>query len=185
MIRPAARKAMMRWSEATLATAVAIAGLWLALRGGWIFLPLGLGLAILGAGYARAAYRRAQFAQNTASAGFVEVDEGQIAYFADERGGFISLPEVVELRLLTLSQRRYWRLKQRDGQALLIPIDAAQNAALFDAFAALPGMDSAVLIAALNPAPRQTAPSQGASRGASQRATNLDATQTLWRRDPT
>ena len=47
--------------------------------------------------------------------------------------------------------RRLWRLKQSDGQALLIPVDAKGAERLFDAFANLPGMDSAALVAALEP----------------------------------
>jgi hypothetical protein len=44
--------------------------------------------------------------------------------------------------------RAVWRLKQGDGQALLIPAQAAGAEALFDAFASLPGMDSQSLVAA-------------------------------------
>lgn len=153
MIRPAALTLLRRWAEVILAAFLALLGLWLATKGGFVALPIGAGIALLAAGYGVAAYRRMRFAQDTAAAGFVEVTEGQIAYFADETGGFVSLPELVELRLITLSRRRFWRLKQRDGQALLIPVDAAENAALFDAFASLPQMDMAGLVAALQAAP--------------------------------
>jgi hypothetical protein len=62
----------------------------------------------------------------------------------------VALPDLVELRLITLRGRRLWRLKQSDGQTLLIPVDAAGADRLFDAFASLPGMDSAALVAALD-----------------------------------
>ena len=49
-----------------------------------------------------------------------------------------------------------WRLKQTDGQALLIPVDAEGAEKLFDVFASLPGMDTAELVLALHPsAPQQ------------------------------
>ena len=64
-------------------------------------------------------------------------------------GGAVSLPDLVELRLMTLRGRRLWRLKQSDGQALLIPVEARGADALFDAFAALPGLDTGDLVAAL------------------------------------
>jgi hypothetical protein len=166
VIRPAALTLLRRWREVIGSAIFGALGLWMASRGGYVFLPLGMATAIAALGYGLPAYRRVRFAQDTAAAGFVEVTEGQIAYFADDAGGFVSLPELVELRLITLSYRRFWRLKQRDGQALLIPVDAAQNAALFDAFAALPHMNSAALVAAL------TSPPQAES-----------GTQTLWRRD--
>ena len=89
-----------------------------------------------------------------------------------EVGGFLSLQDVVELRLLSLRGRRLWRLKQSDGQALLIPVDAKGAERLFDAFANLPGMDSAALVAALDP---QTLPSEGALTLAAQ-------TRVIWRR---
>lgn len=165
MIRPAARAMLRRWAEVILAAALALLGLWLAAKGGYVLLPIGAGIALLAAGYAVAAYRRMRFAQDPHAAGFVEVTEGQIAYFSDDTGGFISLPELTELRLITLSNRRFWRLKQRDGQALLIPVDAAENAALFDAFASLPQMNSAALLAALAAKPYAA-----------------NATVTLWRR---
>lgn len=167
MIRPAALTLLRRWAEVILAALLALLGLWLASKGGYVLLPIGAGIAGLAGGYAVAAYRRMRFAQDPHAAGFIEVTEGQIAYFSDDTGGFIALPELIELRLVTLSRRRFWRLKQQDGQALLIPVDAAENAALFDAFASLPQMDSAALLAALAAKP------------------NADnATVTLWRRGP-
>ncbi|MEI2687828.1 MAG: hypothetical protein V9G14_17530 [Cypionkella sp.] len=87
------------------------------------------------------AWRRIRFAQDIDAPGVVEVDEAQIGYLGPEAGGFVSIVELVELRLLTLRGRRLWRLKQADGQALLIPVDAAGAERLFDAFATLPGMD--------------------------------------------
>ena len=64
--------------------------------------------------------------------GVVEVDEGQISYLGPAFGGSISVPELVELRLLTAGGRRMWRLKQADGQALLIPVEAVGADRLFD-----------------------------------------------------
>jgi hypothetical protein len=155
MIRPTAQALLSRWSEVMIGALCAALGLWLAVQGGYVLLPLGTVIALLAAVYGLAAYRRISFAQNPAAVGVIEVTEGQIAYFAQgDAGGFIALGELVELRLITLSRRRFWRLKQQDGQALLIPIDAAGNAALFDAFASLPQMDSAALLAALTAPPR-------------------------------
>jgi len=86
-----------------------------------------------------------------AAPGVVEVDEGQIAYLGPAFGGFVALPDLVEIRLVTMRGRRLWRLRQTDGQVLLIPVDATGAERLFDAFASLPGMDMAALVAALSP----------------------------------
>jgi hypothetical protein len=152
MIRPAARAALSRWSEVILAGGVAVFGLWLLALGGVILWPIGLAVVALAGFLALTGWRRLRFRQAVAAPGVVEVVEGQVSYLGPEIGGFVSLTELTELRLITLRGRRLWRLKQADGQALLIPVDATGAEALFDAFASLPGMDMAALLAALNPA---------------------------------
>lgn len=172
MIREGARAALWRGREGIAAGLVAALGLWVAAQGGYLLVPVGLCIAAVGAGLGVQAWRRLRFAQGADAPGIVEVDEGQISYMGPELGGFVSAPELVELRLVTLRGRRLWRMKQADGQALLVPVDAAGAEALFDVFAALPGMDVAALLAALEP--------QGAAKG---RAVALGgAVQVIWRR---
>lgn len=156
LIRPSALAALTRWREPGLGAAVVLAGLWTATRGGPILLAGGLALAALGAGLTRTALRRMRFAQETAAPGLVEVVEGEVRYFGPTFGGAVSLADLTEIRLLTLRGRRVWRLKQADGQALLLPVDATGAEALYDAFSSLPGLDMAALLAAL--APPQTGP---------------------------
>lgn len=150
MIRPEALATLRRWQEVALGGAGMTLGLWLFTRGGWILMPLGAGIAALALGYAVLSVRRMRFAQGAGAPGVVEVDEGQISYFGPVAGGAVSLRELVELRLLARGGQRFWRLKQQDGQALLVPVDAMGADRLFDAFAALPGMDSQALVAALD-----------------------------------
>lgn len=152
MIRPAARAFLARWQEAGFGAAVLAGGVWIAAQGGWVLLPAGGGIAALGGGLMLLALRRLRFAAAPATPGVVEVDEQQVGYLGPAGGGFVSLRELVELRLIARGGRRFWRLKQADGQALLIPVDAAGADRLFDAFSALPGLDSGALVAALTPA---------------------------------
>lgn len=156
-LRPEAREALWRWREVIWAGAVAAVGLWLIWLGGWLLGPLGVLVVLLALGLSVQALRRMRFALDVDAPGVVQIDEGQISYMGPSVGGFVSLPELVELRLMTLRGRRLWRLKQADGQALLIPVEAEGAAALFDAFASLPGMDSGALVAALGP-PSQVGP---------------------------
>lgn len=151
MIRPELRAALWRWREVIGAGAVVALGLWIAAPGGWVLVPIGLGIAALGAGLAVQGWRRLRFAQGIDAPGVVTVDEGQISYMGPQLGGFVSVPELEELRLITLRGRRLWRLLQVDGQVVLIPVDAAGADGLFDVFATLPGMDMAALLAALAP----------------------------------
>lgn len=153
LIRAGALATLSRWREVGFGGAVTLAGLWVATRGGPILLAAGLVLAALGAGLALTALRRLRFSQDIAAPGLVEVIEGEVRYFGPTFGGAVSLDDLTEIRLLTLRGRRMWRLKQSDGQTLLIPIDAAGAEALYDGFSSLPGLDMGALLAALSPAP--------------------------------
>ena len=148
-VRPEITAAIWRGREAIAALSVVGLGLSFAWLGGYLLVPLGFGVAGIGAAWGLQALRRLRFAQRVDAPGVVEIDEGQVGYLGPDAGGFVGLPDLVELRFLTISGRRMWRLKQADGQALLVPVDAAGAERLFDAFASLPGMDARALVAAL------------------------------------
>lgn len=151
MIRPEFIQLIWRGRELLWALVVVFCGLWLVWLGGFVLVPLGVVIAALGSGMALLAWRRMRFAQTVDAPGIVEVNEAQVGYLGPANGGFVSLAELVEVRLVTVRQRRFWRLKQADGQTLLIPVEAEGADGLFDAFASLPGMDTATLVAALDP----------------------------------
>lgn len=149
MIRPAVRALFRRWREAAAAVAVAGFGMWLTGLGGWLLVPLGLVTAALGAAWAVLALRRARFQADPGAPGIVEITEGRLRYLHPRTGGEIALHDLAELRLLRLRGRAVWGLSDLHGRRLLVPLDAAGAGALFDAFAALPGLASADLVAAL------------------------------------
>ncbi len=149
MIRPAVLEILSRWSEPVLGAVVAGLGLWVALMGGWFLAAAGGAVALLGLGWAVLGYRRMRFQGKGDAPGLVELDESRITYMGPRMGGSISLDDLIEIRLLSLRGRRAWRLRQSDGQVLLVPTDSAGSETLFDAFASLPGLSSADLVAAL------------------------------------
>ncbi|WP_028914116.1 hypothetical protein [Pseudorhodobacter ferrugineus] len=151
LIRPEAQAALWRFREMFASLGLALIGLWLAVLGGFILVPLGAGIIVLAAGFGLLAWRRLRFAQSGDAPGMVELDEGQISYFGPDVGGAVALRDLVELRLITAGGRRMWRLRQQDGQVLAIPVSAMGADQLFDAFAALPGMDTGALVAAVDP----------------------------------
>ncbi len=153
MIRPEVLALVVRGRDVGYGAGAMAFGLWLIWLGGVVLVTLGAAVIALGVGWAVLAWRRMRFAQGVDAPGVVEVDEGQIGYLGPSFGGYVALPDLAELRILTLQGRRLWRLKQADGQVLLIPVDAAGADQLFDAFASLPGMDTATLMAALQPDP--------------------------------
>ena len=180
MIREDLQAALWRGREVIAAGAVVAFGLWSASYGGYVLVPFGLLVAAFGAGLALQAWRRLRFAQGGEAPGVVEVDEGQISYMGPALGGFVAVPDLVEVRLVSLRGQRLWRLRQSDGQVLLVPVEAAGAEALFDVFATLPGMDMAALLAALTPggapggAPGGTAVGTGLAAG--------EVAQVIWRR---
>lgn len=166
LIRPAAAATLRRFSEVLAAAALAGFGLWLMLLGGWLLWPLGGVTVVLALAWAVQALRRVRFHQPAKAPGVVEIDEAQVGYYAPDLGGYVSLNDLVELRLVRLRGSRFWRLKQSDGQALLVPVDAAGSDRLYDAFAALPGMDTQALVAALeDPTPASPLPVTAESIG--------------------
>jgi hypothetical protein len=148
-IRPELAAEAWRLREVLAGAAVVALGVWTAFQGGYFLTPIGLALLALGAAWALTSWRRLRFQQDGEAPGIVRVTEAQVAYFGPRVGGFIGLPDLAEIRLLTLRGRRIWKLKQGDGQVLHIPVEADGAEALFDAFATLPGMDTAALVAAL------------------------------------
>ena len=112
--------------------------------------PLGAIWLLVAGGWGLLALRRMRFQRPVDAPGLVEVDEGQVGYLGPSFGGYLSLRELIEIRVINLHRQRHWRLKQADGQVLLIPVAATGAETLFDAFAALPGVDMSALAAALD-----------------------------------
>lgn len=152
-LRPEAAAVLLRWSETGAATAAVLVGLWLMRQGGYFLSPVGASVALIGAAWLLIALRRLRFGRRGRAPGLVEVIEGQIGYLGPSFGGFVALRELTEVRLVTLHGEPHWRLTQADGQVLLIPHGTEGAGTLFDAFAALPGIDLAALAAAPDAAP--------------------------------
>lgn len=148
-IRPEILEGLRKGREVIAAGVVAALGLWIATAGGYLPVLAGLGLAAVGAVWAVTALRRLRFHQDGEAPGVVRVTEAQVAYMGPRVGGFVGLPDLIEIRLLTYRGRRVWKLRAAMGEALHIPVEAQGADALFDAFAGLPGMDTAALVAAL------------------------------------
>jgi hypothetical protein len=148
-IRPEVAEALTRWREVIAAGGVVALGLWFALQLGYVLPALGLLLIVVGLGWGAVAFRRLRFHQAGEAPGIVRVTEAQVAYMGPRIGGFVGLPDLTEIRLLSYRGRRVWKLRAATGEALHIPVEADGADALFDAFAGLPGMDMAALVAAL------------------------------------
>lgn len=149
-LRPEVVAGLARWREVIAAAAALTIGGWLVWLGGWFLMPLGAAVCVLAVAWGLIALRRLRFLRGVAAPGVVEVDEGQIGYFGPTFGGFVALSDLAEVRLAVFHGARHWRLKTTAGEVLLVPVDAAGAEKLYDAFAVLPGIDMARLVAAID-----------------------------------
>lgn len=162
-IRPEAQKLLNKYK------AVAILGAIFGAGGYWAFFSFGLlawlGYIVMGvSGVLLFSFlQRAWFSRGDGGRGFVEIDEGQISYFAPDSGGVIAVRELCELAYDGRPNPPVWTLSQAGLPDLVIPVNAKGAAELFDAFAALPGLSADRLL--------------GAQRGAT------DHARVIWRKD--
>lgn len=152
-IRPEATAAMWRWREVLIGIVLAVLALW------WLAGPQGLlgwisPVLLVGAGaLIMVGLQRGRFRGAGGGLGAVQVDEGQITYFGPLTGGAVALRELARLSLDGGQRPAHWHLEQSDGPPLMIPVDAEGADALFDAFAALPGLRTERMLAQLRDTP--------------------------------
>ncbi len=134
-LRPAARAAVLRWREALVGAGVVAVGLWFVAAGGLLFW-IGWIVAAAGGALTAAGVQRGRFRQGGDGAGVVRVVEGQLAYFGPEDGGTMAVAEIEWLA----QAGGAWVLRDASGTTLRIPVNALGADALFDVFAAIPGV---------------------------------------------
>jgi hypothetical protein len=151
-VRPEVRDGLMRWREVLVGAVTLGLGLRLvATSFGAIFI-IGCGLAIIGAALIVAGVQRARFRSGGGGAGVVDLDERRITYFGPYGGGAVSVEDLVEIGV---DPSRSWLIRDVNGTHLMIPMNAEGADALFDAFAAVPGLTPARLVEAVRSTPRQ------------------------------
>ncbi len=147
MIRPEVRDGFWRWREVIAALGLAALGLWWGFASFGIVQWLGWGMAALGVGLAIAAAQKVRFRPQSDGAGVVTLDERRVTYLGPLDGGVADLDQIVQL---DLTPAPAWRIINRDETHLDIPTDALGVEALFDVFAALPGMKTEYMLSLLN-----------------------------------
>lgn len=153
-LRPDAMAFLNRWREVLVGLGVAVVGALILSRGGLFYGALGVVIVGLGLSLALSAWRRMRFVRDASAPGAVDVDEGAIAYFGPQTGGAVALSELSKVEAIQVGRHLCWRLRQSDGQALLIPMAATGAEVLFDSFISLPGASAEAFLAAQNtPAP--------------------------------
>ncbi len=146
MIRPEARVFLWRWREVAVGVAVSALGLYWAMTTFGFLLYVSFALILGGLAIIVIGIRRARFPARGGGAGLVEVDERQITYFGPTGGAAISIDALVRVEVETTGQNGagadLWWVFYGNGTApLRVPGNAEGVASLFDALAALPGVN--------------------------------------------
>lgn len=140
LLRPEALRAIRRWREALAGLGLCLLGAyWLSGRG--IIVWAGGGVALIGAALIVLGRERARFRREGEGPGIVGVDEGRLVYFGPETGGALAIRDLVAVDH-DPARGGTWHLAAADGVRLAIPATAAGADALFDVFAALPGLST-------------------------------------------
>ena len=149
-IRPEVKAGLTRWREALAGAGVALLGLYWALSVGgllgwigWLLLPAGAGIAVIG-------FQRARFRSDGRGPGVVMIDEGEITYMGPLSGGSVSVADLERLVLDPSSRPTAWVLEEPGQPILHIPVNADGAGDLFDVFSTLPGLKTERMLAELN-----------------------------------
>ena len=150
LIRPELAARLREWREPILWAALLALGLWLIFQGyrdlAALSFAAGLLAAATGFGLLRDALRRRRLRSDAPSEGMVVIDEARIGYFGPRGGGFVDLPSVVSVEIVTRphlppDSGHAWLIRAEDGSELVIPLGAHGAEALISTLSALPGID--------------------------------------------
>ena len=140
-VRPELAAGFRRWREPVVWGALLAVGLWMTWQGYSTLSPLsfvaGLVATATGASLLHGSLRRLRLIGELGE-GVVVIDEARIAYFGPRGGGFVDVPSIVRVEIVTRphvppDSPHAWVLSAEDGTRLVIPIGAEGADRLFDA----------------------------------------------------
>ncbi|WP_424984937.1 hypothetical protein [Microbulbifer sp. S227A] len=152
-IRPELRAALWQYRETAAGAAMMLLGLWWVLGPGGLLGWVGGALALAGGTLSFVGLQKARFRLGGGGQGVVQVDEGQITYFGPLGGGAVAVADLKSIALIPGGRPAHWVLSQPGQPDLQIPVDAEGTEALFDVFAALPGIRTERMLAELQNGP--------------------------------
>jgi hypothetical protein len=157
-IRPELAARIHAWREPIAWSALTVVGAGLVFHGYEDIAPLSFVLGLLctatGLGLLLPAIRRVRLASQTPAEGVVVIDEARIAYLGPRGGGFVDLPAVARVEIVTRphippASAHAWVITTEDGERLTIPLGAEGADGLLDALSPLPGIDFDAGVAAV------------------------------------
>ena len=125
---------------------------WAFFTGGGLLHWIGYALLLAGIALIATGLQKARFRTGQDGPGIVHVVEGRITYFGPLTGGVADLGGLRALTLDPTAHPPHWLLHQSGQTPLAIPLGAEGADALFDAFAALPGIRTERMLRAMKTA---------------------------------
>ncbi len=147
------RNWIIRWREVLIGAAIVLLGLWWWANTYAVVSWLSAVIVLLGAALIFTGVQRLRFRQGGGGAGVVQIDERRLTYFGPLTGGMIDLDDLIRLDLDPTGKPAHWMLFASGGPPLAIPVNAEGADALFDVFAALPGIRTELMLETLSRAP--------------------------------
>ncbi|MFT3973220.1 MAG: hypothetical protein QM699_07160 [Amaricoccus sp.] len=157
-LRPELQARLHTWREPLAWGGLALAGAVLIVEGYAGLAPLSFLLGLLctatGLGLLLPALRRVRLAAETPAEGVVVIDEARIAYLGPRGGGFVDLPSVARVEIVSRphippASAHAWIITTDAGERLTIPLGAQGADGLLDALSPLPGIDFDAGVAAV------------------------------------
>lgn len=151
LIRPEIIAAARRWRDVLIGLGVVCLGLyWAFFTGAGLLRWIGYVVGLIGIALVYSGFQRVRFRSGGGGAGIVHVVEGRVTYFGPLSGGVADLDNLDSLEIDHSSNPAHWIMRQPGQPPLGIPVNAEGSDALFDVFAALPGMHTERLLKQLH-----------------------------------
>lgn len=157
-LRPELAARLHAWREPIAWSGLTASGIGLLLHGYVGVAPLSFMLGLLctavGLGLLLPALRRVRLAAGAPAEGVVLIDEARIAYLGPRGGGYVDLPSVTRVEIVTRphvppASPHAWVITTEADDRLIIPLGAKGADGLLDALSPLPGIDFDAGVAAV------------------------------------
>lgn len=145
-VRPSVKEMFWRWREVLLLLAILGASAYFAVTKTGLTQIIGGGLAVIAILFLWPTIRQARMPFLAPGAGVVEITERRIRYLGPERGGEVSVNDLVSIEIAKLDpsadgEDTIWVLTDKSGTELMIPAGAEGAEGLHDAFSAISGVN--------------------------------------------
>ncbi len=133
--------ALTRWREVLTGAAIVGLGVYWSFSAGSVLRWVAVLVILSGGAILWEGLRRLRLPKGGGGPGIVQVTERQITYLAPDLGGILSVDELTRVEIRSTGGRQVWLFYSAGQPPISIPGDAVGFEKVFDALAALPGVN--------------------------------------------